>query len=175
MEIWLAPGVVDYVCRQADRGYEAPYKEERLGFLFGPAPTRERWVVLDAHYYKGGTRTGTSSSYNVRSLVQRGLELESPPDSSWVGIYHTHVEKAGRISFGLSEVDKNSAPYLGLEVLVTVWATSSPAVPSPGSYRLKVRKEDYSYLFTGYVRKRRQFHITKVLCPWSDDFSQEDE
>ena len=154
MEIRVKKSVVKYLCNQVDRGYEAPYKQERLGFLFGRITRWGIYYISKAYYYKGGTRKRTKSEYNSKRLIKRGKELSSKFRMEWIGMYHSHEEIAGEKSWGLSLQDKTIEPYLPVELLISVWAKGDNKIPLPGKFRLKVVRSNYRYLFTGYIRTK---------------------
>lgn len=155
MEIKIKKSVVEYLCNQADRGYEVPYKEERLGFLFGK--------ISKAYYYKGGIRKRTKAEYHPIRVIKREEELSSIFRVRWIGMHHSHEEIDGRKSWGLLPLDRNSPPYFPVELLISVWVKGNRKIPSPGKFRLKILRNNYQYLFTGYIRTVTGLKPVKVI------------
>jgi hypothetical protein len=167
MKVELSKRVVDYLCYQADIGYETLYKQERMGFLFGRA-LRNSIRVSTAVFYRGGKKGRTGITYNPDEFVKRGRQLASLFKKKWLGSYHSHVEETGQISFGFSPEDKKSfmaEPTL-VELVVTVWSAKRLKMSAPGRKRLlitkKVGRSQYRYIMSAYVKTTRGPRLVKA-------------
>jgi len=168
MKIELAKRVVNYLCYQADIGYETLYKQERMGFLFG-IKNQKSIRVTKAVFYKGGKKGRTGITYNLEDFVKRGKQLASLFKKKWLGAYHTHVEETGQISFGFSKEDKMSfmaEPTL-IELIITVWAPKGPQIPVRGRRRLliikKFGKTIYRYIISGHLKTKKTARLIKTV------------
>lgn len=160
MHIEITVDVIEYLCQQADLGYESPYKQERIGFLFGT--TKNRSVKINkAVSYKGGVRRRSGIDFYADSFDRRGRVLSTQLRKQWVGTYHTHVEENDDIPIGLSDGDKeafidNSLP---VELVISIWATDNSSRLKPGKKRLLAIKRfgdtNYRYVISGYLMTKR--------------------
>lgn len=167
MKIELRKRVIDYLCYQADIGYETLYKQERMGFLFGTIHTKDIRITK-AVFYKGGKKGRTGITYNPDDFVKRGRQLASLFKKRWLGAYHTHVEETGKISFGFSREDKRSfmsEPTLA-EIVVAVRSSRGAQVSSSGRRRLLITKKfgktSYRYILSGYVKIKKNLRLVKT-------------
>jgi proteasome lid subunit RPN8/RPN11 len=125
----LSKGIHLVLVDAAIQGYEARYKEERLGILLG-AIQGEAAVVKRAILYRGGKRTRTEASVNPDRFTRRVQELSRKYKSDFLGTFHTHNEIAGTISSALSIADRDhlcSDPPHQVELIVAVWGAASPS------------------------------------------------
>ncbi|MCX8014973.1 MAG: hypothetical protein N2748_03040, partial [candidate division WOR-3 bacterium] len=91
MHIEITEKTAKYLCEQAEVGYEAPYKQERMGFLFGTI-TNKTIKINKAVAYKGGIKKRAGIDYYEDSFEKRGKTLSRQLRKKWVGAYHSHVE-----------------------------------------------------------------------------------
>ena len=70
----LSKGVANILINAAIQGYEAKYKEERLGILVGTVQNKIA-VVKNATVYRGGIRTRTSAEVDPKRLTKRVHEV----------------------------------------------------------------------------------------------------
>lgn len=162
MKIKACKSVIEYICRQAKYGYETPYKQERFGFLFGKESRSGIWRVTDCHLYKGGFRKRTGIYIVVENGFDRAMELSRMKKLAWIGTYHSHVEVKGEIFYGLSEDDRKAKPFPPVELLAVVWPNDTNGKRGHLRKRIKVRDQDYQYLFTGYVREKGKLVMAKL-------------
>ena len=162
MKIKVCKSVIEYICRHVDYGYEAPYKQERFGFLYGKQSRSGIYQVKDCHFYKGGIRKRTSVAFVMEDGFDRAMELAERKKLEWIGTYHSHVEIDGEIFFGLSEDDKSLKPFPPVEFLIVVWPNDTNWKRGNLKKRFKVENRDYQYLFTGYVRKSGNLVMIKL-------------
>jgi len=98
--------------RLAREGYEASFKAETYGFLFGRLDRSRRFTVRRSCFYRGGSKTRTSVTFKdwptVARLAWRRRELARKMRLRFAGSYRSHVEIAGNASNGLSESDRES-------------------------------------------------------------------
>ncbi len=167
MKIELTKRVIDYLCYQADIGYETLYKQERMGFLFGTIHNKDI-LITKAVFYKGGKKGRTGITYNPDDFVKRGRQLASLFKKRWLGAYHTHVEETGKISFGFSREDKRSfmsEPTL-VELVVAVRSSRGARISPSGRRRLLITKKfgktSYRYIVSGYVKTRKGSRLLKT-------------
>ena len=113
------------LCRLAREGYEASFKKETYGFLFGRLDRSRRLTVRRSCFYRGGTKTRTGVMFKdwatIARLSSRRRELAREMRLRFAGSFHSHVEIAGSVFSGLSEPDRDSFradPMATLEVIV---------------------------------------------------------
>ncbi len=116
------------LCRLARDGYEASFKKETYGFLFGDLGRTDRLTVRRSCFYRGGTKTRTGVTFKdwptLARLARRRRELARKMRMRFVGSFHSHVEIAGNVFKGLSDSDRESFradPMSTLEVIVFTW------------------------------------------------------
>jgi len=115
------------LCRLACEGYEASFKKETYGFLFGTLNRGHRLTVRRSFFYRGGIKARTGVTFKdwptIARLARRRRELAREMRLRFVGSFHSHVEIAGSVFSGLSEPDRESFradPMATLEVIVFV-------------------------------------------------------
>ena len=120
------------LCRLARKGYEASFKKETYGFLFGSLDRSRRLTVRRSCFYRGGTKTRTGVTFKdwptLNRLARRRRELAREMRLRFAGSFHSHVEIAGDVFRGLSEADRESFradPMATLEVVVFIWKGSN--------------------------------------------------
>ena len=101
--ITLSEGATDTIIDAAIQGYEARYKEERLGILLGHVYDGIA-LVKRAVVYRGGKRPRISASVDPYKFEQRVNALREESGLSFLGSFHTHNEVNGSISSALSDV-----------------------------------------------------------------------
>lgn len=157
--ILLENDALNKMLRAAMNGYEMPYKEERLGFLFGEKINNGRMEVTDAVVYHGGNRTRTMAEYDNDKFIARGKELSAELGQKWIGCFHSHVEMNDRPSHGISPEDKyefrelaTALPDYEIEMIVSIYAAGNYTKGlAPRSKSLLVNdNNDYRYLVKGY-------------------------
>jgi hypothetical protein len=119
------------LCRLAREGYEASFKRETYGLLFGRVDRSQRLTLRRSCFYRGGTRTRTGVTFKdwatIARLARRRRELARQMRLRFAGSFHSHVEIAGSVFRGLSESDRESFeadPMSTIEVVVFVWKGS---------------------------------------------------
>jgi proteasome lid subunit RPN8/RPN11 len=125
----LSKGIHLVLVDAAIEGYEARYKEERLGILLGTVQDKAA-VVKRAILYRDGKRTRTEASVNPDRFTQRVQDLSRKYKSDFLGTFHTHNEVAGTISSALSVADRDhlcSDPPHQVELIIAVWGADSPS------------------------------------------------
>ncbi len=120
------------LCRLARKGYEASFKKETYGFLFGSLDRGRRFTVRRSCFYRGGNRTRTGVTFKdwatILRLARRRRELARKMRMRFAGSFHSHVEIAGGVFKGLSDPDRESFradPMSTLEVIVFIWKSSN--------------------------------------------------
>jgi hypothetical protein len=115
------------LCRLARDGYEASFKKETYGFLFGSLDRNRRLTLRRSCFYRGGIRTRTGVTFKdwptIARLSRRRRELARKMRLRFAGSFHSHVEIAGSLFSGMSEPDRESFvgdPWATLEVIVFV-------------------------------------------------------
>jgi hypothetical protein len=156
MHIEITKNVIEHLCQQADLGYDSPYKQERMGFLFGIIKNRNI-KITKAVSYKGGIRKRSGIDFYADSFDKRGNTLSEQLRKKWLGTYHTHVEECDDISIGLSDDDRKSfiENSLPIELIISIWATDNSKRLKPGRKRLLAIKRfgdtNYRYVISGYL------------------------
>jgi proteasome lid subunit RPN8/RPN11 len=146
----LSKGVVYILVKAAIRGYEARYKEERLGILLGKFQNKVATVKY-AKVYRGGARSRTSAGVNPAPFAKRVQELCRRHKSEFLGTFHTHNEVALSISSALSIEDRDhlcSDPPSIVELIIAVWASDSPSYKS--KRYLQGESDGYRFRIAGY-------------------------
>jgi hypothetical protein len=168
MHIEITKKVIEYLGEQADLGYESPYKQERMGFLFGVI--KKRIIKLTkAVLYKGGVRKRTGIKFYPAAVSKRGDELAVKLRKLWVGTYHTHVEECDDIPIGLSDEDRQSfiENSLPAELVISIWATDNSSHLKPGRKRLLAIKRfgdtNYRYVISGYLITKQGPRLTRTV------------
>lgn len=120
------------LCRLAREGYEASFKKETYGLLFGRLDRSHRFTVRRSCFYRGGSKTRTGVTFKdwptVARLARRRRELARRMRLRFAGSFHSHVEIAGSVFKGMSDADRESFRddrMATLEVIVFVWEGSS--------------------------------------------------
>ena len=148
--IILLTGVGSILIEAAIQGYEAAYKEERLGILLGKLQNNIA-VVKYAKVYRGGDRSRTRADVNPVKFAQRVRELSRKHKSRFLGTFHTHNEVAGTISSAMSIEDRDhlcfDPPHI-VELIIAVWRYD---VPSRQSQRyIQGDVNGYRFRIAGY-------------------------
>ncbi len=141
----------------ATRGYESPYKEERLGILLGRIRGGTAYVE-SARPYRTARCTRTSVSVDPLSLARAIERLRARHRRAYLGTYHTHPEVANGFTSSLSQEDKRPiCPFhdQAIEMVATIWASKGEAGKSRyyfqgkvGEYRIRMA----AYRFGGDFR-----------------------
>lgn len=141
----------------AARGYEAPYKEERLGILLGRL-SRGTAYVESASPYRAARCARTSVSVDPLSMAQAIERLRARHRRAYLGTYHTHPEVANGFTSSLSQEDKKPiCPFHDqmIEIVATIWASNGRAGKTRyyfqgkvGDYRIRMA----AYRFGGDFR-----------------------
>jgi hypothetical protein len=168
MHIEISENVIEYLARQADLGYESPYKQERMGFLFGLIKNRNVKITRAASY-KGGVRKRSGVDFYADSFDKRGNALSVQLRKKWFGTYHTHVEESDDIAIGLSDVDKKSfiENSLPIELVISIWATDNSSRLKTGRKRLLGIKRfgdtNYRYVISGYLITKQGPRLVRTI------------
>ncbi len=145
--VTLSNDVVYVLVNAAIQGYEASYKQERLGILLGRVHQNGAFVE-HATPYRGGDRTRSAAVVNGDRFTRRVRQLSTKHNSLFLGTFHTHNEIAGTLSSAMSLEDRNhlceDPPHL-VELIVAVWGSAQPSRPTQrylqgdvGSYRFRI-------------------------------------
>ncbi|MGQ9679135.1 MAG: hypothetical protein ACUVUD_07675 [bacterium] len=117
------------LCCLTRRGYEAKFKKETFGFLFGTITRDKKLIVRRSYYYRGGEKTRTGVVFkkweNIQHVFRRRKDLSRRLRMRYLGNFHSHVEIAGDVFKGLSEEDRESFSYdpmAIIETIVFIWA-----------------------------------------------------
>jgi hypothetical protein len=145
--VTLSNNVAYVLVNAAIQGYEASYKQERLGILLGRIQ-RNVAIVERATLYRGGDRTRSAAIVNGDRFTKRVRQLSTKHDSLFLGTFHTHNEIGGTISSAMSLEDRNhlceNPPHL-VELIVAVWRSDLSSRPTQrylqgdvGGYRFRI-------------------------------------
>lgn len=149
------------LCRLARDGYEASFKRETYGFLFGRLDRKRRLTIRRSCFYRGGIRTRTGVTFKdsatIARLARRRRELARIMRLRFVGSFHSHVEIAGSVFKGLSRSDGESFcadPMSTLEVIVFVSAgTARRLMWSPRDIVTFEPATGYNYRIRCYAKR----------------------
>ncbi len=148
--IVLSKGVGHTLINAAIQGYEAEYKQERLGILLGQIQA-DTAVVEYAQLYRGGERTRSAAIVNRNQFIRRVKKLSQEYGSEFLGTFHTHNEIAGTISSALSPEDRAhlclDPPHI-FDLIVAVWRSDSP--PRQSQRYLQIKFDRYRIRIVGY-------------------------
>jgi hypothetical protein len=151
-QIFLSARATQQIVGAATRGYEAPYKEERLGILFGRVAggiARVQETVI----YRGGSRTRTEATVDPYRFERRVNDLQNELKLGFLGSFHTHNEVASTISSSLSQADKaplNDNLHALVEVVAAIWVGSRSV--RQAQYYLQLSTSDgYRIRVAGYA------------------------
>jgi hypothetical protein len=153
--ISLSEAATHTVLRAAIQGYEAPYKEERLGILLGRV-AQGNAQVRQAILYRGGTRTRSAATIDSLRFKKRVEELQRNLRLNFLGSFHTHNEIAGTISSAMSAADKEPLcedlpPHI--EIIATIWAGDG-RTQTTRRY-LQISHNGYRVRVAGYACQQR--------------------
>ncbi len=157
------------LCLHAKRGYEAKWKRETYGFLYGRLCADRRLVIRKAVYYRGGSKSRTGVSFcdrpSVLRLLQRRRELAQRFRLRFLGGFHSHVEIAGTIFCGFSATDRDSFrrdTEAALEAVVTVWAGGRPR-RTVNSLSVYEPATGYSYRLRLYGKRKDGIRLVRAV------------
>jgi hypothetical protein len=159
--VQISAAVGSVLIRAAIRGYEAPYKEERLGILLGSV-RGDTAFVNHAKLYLGGNRTRTAADVDGSRFTRRVRELCRAHASDFLGTFHTHNEVAKTITSALSLEDRDhlcSDPPHRVELIVAVWASNVPS--RQGQRYIQIDVDGYRLRIAGY-QMRPPFNLIPV-------------
>lgn len=164
------------LCALARRGYEAKFKKETFGFLFGTLTRESRLLVRRSCYYRGGEKTRTGVVFknwaNIRRIFHRRKELARQFRMRFLGNFHSHVEIAGDVFKGLSHEDRESFfydPMAIIETIVFVW--TGPFKPNRSASGTIVGFEPrtgYNYRIRVYAKRKNGIRQVRAKVIPSD-------
>jgi hypothetical protein len=150
------------LCCLARRSYEARFKCETFGFLFGTITREKRLIIRRPCYYRGGKKSRTGIVFKdwatIRRVIRRRRELSARFRMKFLGNFHSHVEIAGEVFRGLSPEDRESFfydPMAFIETIVFIW--SGPFKPNRSSSGTIVGYEPstgYNYRIRVYAKRK---------------------
>jgi hypothetical protein len=157
-----------YIRNQTEKGYDRPYKQEKIGFLFGEK-NNDVIVITKVVAYKGGIKKRSHIDFYSDSFGKRAKTLASKLGKTWLGSYHTHVEEDDEMFLGLSDEDKEI--YIEDNILVgitvSVWATDDTRKPPMGAKRITDIKRfwdsNYRFIMSGYVIDKRGPRLVRLV------------
>ncbi len=160
--ILFEESAVRELCSFARRGYEAKFKRETFGFLFGTINHEHRLVVRRVCYYRGGEKSRTGITFRdwamIRRVIRRRRELSFRFHLRFLGNFHSHVEIAGEVFKGLSPEDRESFyydPMAIIETIVFIWAgPSKPNRSIAGTIVGFEPRTGYNYRIRVYAKRR---------------------
>ena len=151
-QVKLARAVADAIARAAQLGYDARYKEERVGILLGRR--RGRCVeVKKSIIYRGGSRTRTAAEVDTGRFGARVRALQKKHRMPFMGSFHTHNEVGGRISSALSPDDRVPLcdfPLPSIELVALIWASDTLPRRSLEFLQGKLVNAPYRIRIAGY-------------------------
>lgn len=150
------------IASKAEENYDAPYKKETMGLLFGYY-IHEKISIREAVHYGAHGRTRTQVSYNSSNLRRRKKELSKNLRMRCIGLYHSHVEIAGKARLKLSEDDKKDFfedEDAMIDLLVTI---SAREIKKPRRLKASValfdQEKSYYYLIRTYRKAGKQIRL----------------
>ena len=149
------------LCRLAREGYEASFKKETYGLLFGRLDRSRQFTLRRSCFYRGGSKTRTGVTFKdwptVARLARRRRELARNMRLRFAGSFHSHVEIAGSVFKGMSGSDRESFRddrMATLEVIVFVWkGTNHRAERSPRDIVAVEPASRYNYRIRCYAKR----------------------
>ena len=165
--VQISRSVASVIIRAAIQGYEASYKEERLGILLGSV-RGDTAFVNRAQVYLGGSRSRTAADVDGARFTRRVRELCQTHRSGFLGTFHTHNEVAKTISSALSLEDRNHLcddhPHR-IELIAAIWASNAPS--RQGQRYLQIDVNGYRIRMAGY-QMCPPFNVIPVYWPGAD-------
>ena len=154
------------ICRWTRASFDKKYKPEQIGFLLGTIGPGGKVVVKRAALYRGGVRTMWSVTFDTTGMLRargnaaRKLRLRA------LGLFHSHVEVAGRAEYGLSADDRESFAEDETAVVEAVVAVRA-ADRAPVRTSKKVlfgfdRADGYAYNIRVYGKTPRGIRLLPV-------------
>jgi hypothetical protein len=158
------------LCRLAREGFEASFKKETYGFLFGTLDRVGRLTIRRSCFYRGGTKTRTGVTFKdwatIGRLARRRRELACKMRLRFAGSFHSHVEIAGCVFSGLSDSDRESFrsdPMSTLEVIVFVRnGGARRATRSPRDIVTYEPATGYNYRIRCYAKRNGSIRLARL-------------
>jgi len=161
----IRSSVIHDICRWAMRGYESYHKAERLGYLLGTLPSDGAVRVDLAVLFRSGVRSRTRAEFRQDLAHRRRLELESRHGIEYLGMFHSHVEIAGKLGLGLSSDDTFGFREDTDAVIETVCAVRAAGRrPTPTSRRAVAAYDEttgYAYNLRVYAKTNRGVRLVE--------------
>lgn len=150
------------IALRAEENYDAPYKKETMGLLFG-CHIHDRISIKEAVHYAAHGRTRTQVSYNSVNLQRRRKELSKSLRMRYIGLFHSHVEISGEARLKPSKNDKRD--FIGdedalIDLLITI---SAREIKRPRRLKTSVvlfdKNKRYYYMIRTYRKVGRRIRL----------------
>jgi len=158
--------VLQDICEWTRRSYDMRYKPEQVGFVFGTVGLGGRVMVKRAVLYRGGRRTMYGVTYDLAGMLRSRQNASRRFRLRALGLFHSHVEIAGRAEYGLSDEDRESFAE-DEEAVVEAVVAVREADRAPKRTSKKVlfgfdREEGYAYNIRVYGKTRSGIRLLRV-------------
>lgn len=153
--------ISEMVLRAAEN-YEARGKKETIGMLFGSIKHDVVFIKRAVHY-AAHRRTRSQVSYYGPYLRKRRKDLSMQMRMKYIGLYHSHVEIAGKVSWGLSDVDKSDFLEDEGAIIDLLAAISASRLKEPRALKASVsaldQETNYYYVVRTYQKIGRKIRL----------------
>ncbi|HKQ76725.1 MAG TPA: hypothetical protein VJ810_23725 [Blastocatellia bacterium] len=154
-KVSLSTSAAKTIAAAALQGYNASYKQERLGILLGRV-SGSTVKVEQAVVYRGGIRTRTAAQVDSRKIEARVKALQAKTGLRYLGGFHTHNQIGDTISSALSQADKtplcDNLPAV-VELIACIWTSDGRLRAS--EFYLQGRLGDCRIRMAGYACQQK--------------------
>jgi proteasome lid subunit RPN8/RPN11 len=164
--IEIKMSVLQDICEWTRQAFDKKYKPEQIGFLLGTVEPGGRVMVTRAALYGGGVRTMYGVTYDAAGMLRARRNAARRFRLRALGLFHSHVEIAGRAEYGLSEADRDTfAEDEEALVEAVVAVREADRVPKRTSKKVLCgfdREDAYAYNIRVYGRTRPGIRLLPV-------------
>jgi proteasome lid subunit RPN8/RPN11 len=158
--------VLQDICGWTRLAYDKKYKPEQIGFLFGTVEPGGRAVVKRAALYRDGVRTMYGVTFDTAGMIRSRQNAARRFRLRALGLFHSHVEIAGRAEYGLSDEDRETfAADEEALVEAVVAVREADRVPKRTSSKVLFgfdREDGYAYNIRVYGKTRAAIRLLPV-------------
>ncbi len=160
----IKKGAIGEIFYRAKLGYEARYKKESIGLLFGKI-RGAKVFIKDAFNYGAHRRTRCEINYSKESLIRRGKKLSSDLGLQFLGTYHSHVEEAGKVNIGLSQEDKEDFIDSKESIVELLIAIRTSDLTKPPTLQISIsgleEKTKYRFIVRAYAKSNNHIKLIR--------------
>jgi proteasome lid subunit RPN8/RPN11 len=159
-------GALQDICGWTRASFDRKYKPEQIGFLLGTVGPDGRVMVKRAALYRGGVRTMWGVTFDTAGMHRARRNAARKSRLRALGLFHSHVEIAGRAEYGLSKEDRQTFAE-DKDALVEAVVSVREADRAPVRTSRKAlfgfdRKDGYAYNIRVYGKARGGIRLLPV-------------